>query len=482
MKQSLLLFFSLLFSLTHIYSQVQIGEDINGLTEYQSFGSFLDLSSNGKILAGSSFGKAIQIYKESDGEWIIHGLDENGGHFENVKATSLALSGDGFTLAYGSLEGYIHVFTYSDGIWVPKGDVLDERNLEGNITSLRLSEDGNSMAYGNPEYCCETSTSRVTNSGPPPAPPMGRAGLYNFGSDGWVKIWEIANTGETEDFLLGVDIELTSDGNTVSITSTNRTLLLQKNSGSWGIIRERLYTDYRFLNAAITRDGSIVAITEAMRNEEPFEQRTNVYMTEADNWIQLGNTIFHGKYYVYGDGYGETAAVNIDLSADGQIMVLTTPTNVELTHVNKAVIYKYNSNQLDEIGEILMDEEIVEGGKMSLSLTPDAERIAISKPWDDDIAPYSGKVRVYDISNITLGIDKFSLDNIKLFPNPASSTIELILPEGIEMQKMNVFSMLDQLVLTSNSTSVDISSFSAGTYFAEIITNQGRTMKKIVVK
>lgn len=82
-----------------------------------------------------------------------------------------------------------------------------------------------------------------------------------------------------------------------------------------------------------------------------------------------------------------------------------------------------------------------------------------------------------------LFISDFDLKKaIVLFPNPVSSILQIETREGIVLQKAVVYSILgEELILTSEKT-VDFSTFSAGIYFVEIVTNRGSVTKKIVKK
>jgi len=85
-------------------------------------------------------------------------------------------------------------------------------------------------------------------------------------------------------------------------------------------------------------------------------------------------------------------------------------------------------------------------------------------------------------SNGLLGVNQNQLDNISLYPNPASSTINL---KNAENANVQVFDVLGKLILSQNNIAVDaqinVSQFQAGTYFMKISKDNLVTTKKFVI-
>ncbi len=81
----------------------------------------------------------------------------------------------------------------------------------------------------------------------------------------------------------------------------------------------------------------------------------------------------------------------------------------------------------------------------------------------------------------TLSITEFVLtENIKLFPNPVSSTLNIETSENISFEKAKVYSTLGKLILETSEKQINLETLSAGIYFVEVVTDKGSVTKKIV--
>ena len=82
-----------------------------------------------------------------------------------------------------------------------------------------------------------------------------------------------------------------------------------------------------------------------------------------------------------------------------------------------------------------------------------------------------------------VGIEEYNNDgNFTLFPNPTSSTFTITSTDKIETMKL--YNILGELLITetinNNQSTINISQFSKGIYFAEIKTEKGIVRKKVV--
>ena len=86
-------------------------------------------------------------------------------------------------------------------------------------------------------------------------------------------------------------------------------------------------------------------------------------------------------------------------------------------------------------------------------------------------------------SIVTLSIENFKLESVKLYPNPANNRISLDFPKEIFLQKSIIYNALGQKVKeTTSATSWDVSAFSEGVYFMTIFTNEGAKQIQFVKK
>ena len=80
----------------------------------------------------------------------------------------------------------------------------------------------------------------------------------------------------------------------------------------------------------------------------------------------------------------------------------------------------------------------------------------------------------------TLSVTNVELKELKLFPNPAKDKVK-ITKGNIQITRIEIYDLVGKLVQTSSSqTEIDIATFSQGTYFAKIYTENVFTFRKIL--
>ncbi len=87
------------------------------------------------------------------------------------------------------------------------------------------------------------------------------------------------------------------------------------------------------------------------------------------------------------------------------------------------------------------------------------------------------------ISGSLLSNHSFAIESaLKIYPNPVSEILNIALQEGLQLQKVNFYNTLGQLIKTTNHSEINVSSFAKGNYFVEVITNQGKATKTIIIQ
>lgn len=83
-----------------------------------------------------------------------------------------------------------------------------------------------------------------------------------------------------------------------------------------------------------------------------------------------------------------------------------------------------------------------------------------------------------EITDIDLGIFDSELDNIEIYPNPASDIITI---EGVPLNaNMQLYDAKGKVVTTVNSTQISLNHLESGIYFLLIDNNQSKIRKKII--
>ena len=88
--------------------------------------------------------------------------------------------------------------------------------------------------------------------------------------------------------------------------------------------------------------------------------------------------------------------------------------------------------------------------------------------------------------NPPLGIDDVLLKNFRMSPNPARSTLQLQIPDGLDNIKVKVYDILGKQVYTSRiynvvmDSKIDISKWNVGIYFVKVSSDNGTKTKRFI--
>ncbi len=85
-------------------------------------------------------------------------------------------------------------------------------------------------------------------------------------------------------------------------------------------------------------------------------------------------------------------------------------------------------------------------------------------------------------NQVSLGIETITAyDELRVFPNPASSWISIIKPSGLNVETIRIFNINGQLIKESSfSVELSIEAYSPGLYFLQFETDRGRINKSVV--
>ncbi|HEU0136452.1 MAG TPA: T9SS type A sorting domain-containing protein [Flavobacterium sp.] len=73
-------------------------------------------------------------------------------------------------------------------------------------------------------------------------------------------------------------------------------------------------------------------------------------------------------------------------------------------------------------------------------------------------------------------------DNFIFYPNPAKNELHISSKSGVEVQSVNIYNLLGQLVLTIGQpiNVIDISNLNTGNYFLKIFSENGTSTEKFI--
>lgn len=421
-------------------AQTQVGQDIT------LNGNSLDavaLSENGNVLAVSS-GNVVQVYSKSSGNWTPIGQDIQGYGYR------ILLSNDGSTVAITNHGNMVRVFKNINNTWTQIGQDIQEDGHD-----IALSGDGSTLAI---------------------APTGGPFNIYKNISGIWTVIGNIITYG-------GFSICLSEDGNTIAAAphpgttidifkyinnkwTYSNTINGNPNDGSTGFRMD------------ISSDGNTIAVT-AGSTQPQNTGSVKVYRYISNTWSQIGNPI---TSQVPNEHFG----TNVAISGSGNAVIVGAYDKVNSKN-GRVDIFEYLQGNWLKKGEVIDNNS--NSIYWAIALSRDGSSLALRsngkigpKPAGSIEAkgPSSG-ARVYDISGI-LSSDSFVLENFNIYPNPTSDILNIELKENLSLEKVLIYNTSGQLVKETSERTINVSGFAKGIYNVQVLTNQGKATKKIIVK
>ena len=428
------IYFLLLFSSAITFGQTQIGLDIDGEAAGDISGTSVSLSSDGTVVAicapynngnGTASGH-VRIYKNVTGVWTQVGSDIDGEAAADISGMSVSLSSDGSIVAIGapsndgngSNSGHVRIYKNVTGVWTQVGSDIDGE-AAGDFSGYSVSLSSDGSIVAIGAY---RNDGNGLNSG--------HVRIYKNISDVWTPI--------------GSDI----DGEVAG--------------------------DFSGYSVSLSSDGSIVAIG-AYRNDGNGTDfgHVRIYKNILGVWTQVGSDID-------GEAAGDESGKSISLSSDGSIVAIGTPYNNG--NVSGDVrIYKNVTGVWTQVGSDIDGEAANDQSGTSVSLSSDGTVVAIGAPGNSGNGFNSGHVRMFDLSSL-LSSDTFVLDNFSIYPNPTSEILNISLNNNLILEKVNIYNTLGQFIKSEKSKTIDVKSLAKGNYFVEVITNQGKATKTIIVE
>ena len=226
----------------------------------------------------------------------------------------------------------------------------------------------------------------------------------------------------------------------------------QNVAGSWAKIGADIdgeaAGDFNGRSVSLSSDGTIVAIG-APHNDGTATNAgsVRVYQNVAGTWTKIGADID-------GEAAGDESGISVSLSNDGTIVAIGAP-------------YSYAAD--------------IESGR-SVSLPSDGATVTIPNSFNGRKASNAGHVRMYDLK-IPLSTDNaYVLQNFVIYHNPSNGVVNISLENNLELEKVTFYNSLGQMVKTTSTKQISTSDLAKGTYFVEVLTNEGQATKKIIVQ
>lgn len=126
------------------------------------------------------------------------------------------------------------------------------------------------------------------------------------------------------------------------------------------------------------------------------------------------------------------------------------------------------------------------GQQMDLVLnnTTNNQTIIANVPFQITSFEFDPNRHIISQNNSTqLGTETFTAEtSVKLYPNPATETLTISIPQSLTFERATVYNALGQEVLNSVTNTIDVSTLTIGVHFIRIETSDGTFHKKFIKK
>ncbi|MEH6536845.1 MAG: T9SS type A sorting domain-containing protein [Psychroserpens sp.] len=475
--------------------QVQIGSTIYGFSENDRLGESVSISGDGNTFAVGEFNSDINsdrtgrvlVYQKQSGDWVQLGNDIDGGESSRIGG-SISLSSNGNRIAIydfstdgiaGFNVGSTKVFEFQANIWVQIGQTIEGEGQQDSTTSnsnLSISSDGSILAIGTPQ-----NDGGGVNSG------HVRVFNYDSSTSQWLQIGDDID-GEDQNNGFGVSVDLSSNGQRIVIgapvhfnafSTPGHVRVFEYQGGSWVQIGDEIEGEGNFdlfgRDVNISSNGNIIAV--GARDNDGNGQSSGhvrIYEYQVNDWIQLGNDID-------GEGALNGSGENLSLSSDGTVVAVGSIFNdVNGFRTGHVRVFKYSSTDWTQVGIDIDGEAEGDDFSSDLSLSADGSIVVVGARFNDVNGSDSGQVKVFDLSSI-LSVEDVIIENYKLYPNPTKTQFTIQVNPSVELEEVSIHNLLGQVVLTSKEHIVNTSKLASGSYIVEVITNQGKATKKLII-
>lgn len=314
----------------------QLGADIDGQAAFDEAGAAVSISDDGTIVAfGSPIGKNntnistgnVRVFKYINSNWVQLGQNINGLSDGDNFGGSVSLSADGQTIAIGAQAGggagpfspgpgYVRVYQYDNSAqnWNLIGSQIDGNTSDDQFgRSIALSSDGSIVAIGAPNNV------------------NGYVKVYQFSSNAWTQLGQYINGEALMDFF-GKSVSISSNGTKVAVgawwndgggSNSGHVRVYEYISGTWtqlgSDIDGEASGDVSGASVSLSSDGTIVAIGAVGNDAGGISSgHVRIYKYESGAWTIVTSDIDGGA--TYGQlGY------SVSISSDGKTVAIGVP-------------------------------------------------------------------------------------------------------------------------------------------------------------
>lgn len=384
----------------------QFGADIDGKTDGDKLGSSVAYSSDGTKVAvgipnsagGGNRRGQVRVYQNTNGTWAQLGNDINGETDFDQSGWSVALSSDGTKLAMSSIynqdnsgRGHVRIFQLKDSVWTRLGEAIEgEKDGDNSGFAISLSSDGRRVAIGAPNNAGEGLL-------------RGHVRVYQYDNQSWVQLGDDIN-GEADSDNSGSTVSLSADGTKLAIGAKNNNggglqrghvRVYQFNINAWSQLGEDIDgeadEDNVGASVSLSFDGSKLAIGATGNDDGGYNSgQVRVFQFNSKTWTPFGATI-------HGDERNSQSGGSVCLSADGTKLAI----GARLSsgggyHRGTTRVFQYKEVSWSQLGNVLNGEADSDLSGHAVFLSADGGNLVVGAPANGgEGGQERGHVRIY---------------------------------------------------------------------------------------
>jgi hypothetical protein len=382
------------------YTQVQIGQDIDGEAADDESGCSISMPDGNTLAIGAVFNDGsgssaghVRIYAWNGTSWAQKGVDIDGeaaydqsGYSVSMPDANTVAIGAHFNNGNGTQAGHVRIYEWNGTVWVQKGTDIDGEAADDRSGVAVSMPNANTVAIG--AYYNDGNGTQA-----------GHVRIYEWNGSAWVQKGIDIDGEAAADYSGSVSMP---DANTVAIGA-------ERNDGNGtvaGHVRVYEWDGTTWTQKGVDIDGEAANDLSGCAVSMPDANTVAIGAYDND-----GNGSNAGHVRIY--EWNGTSWVQKGIDIDGEAAYDRSGRTVHMPDANTVAIgasynddnaghvriYAWNGTAWVQKGIDMDGEAANDQSGHSVSM-PDANTVAIGAIWNDGSTSHAGHVRVYKLNGI----------------------------------------------------------------------------------
>ncbi|MFH2096604.1 MAG: T9SS type A sorting domain-containing protein [Bacteroidota bacterium] len=341
------------------------------------------------------------LANNTNAQWVQKGNDINGGNENDESGRAVCISGDGTTVVIGEPQndscdaeaGQVKVYKFFNGDWVKKGNTICGDSVwDFYGHSVSINADGSIIAVGAPGYFYNNV--------------RGYARAFRYVGGSWIQMGPDI-IGELDGAQAGWSVSLSDDGLTFAV-GTPRGDNISGSSDYCGNVRVFHYAvnnwiqlgtdidgetgnDLSGYSVSLNSDGTSVAIGATNNSGYGLHSgHVRIYDYNGSGWVKRGDDID-------GESQGSYSGWSVSLSSDAQIVAIGSPKNyINGTDAGLVRVYTYATGAWEQMGADILNCYAGDMSGTSVSLSDDGLILAVGAPEYNFSGSNTGRASIFE--------------------------------------------------------------------------------------